>query len=431
MTAVEGERAVGPPIDDEALAPPPEQVNPLPDEPATPEPGPVAPSRADDESARGEPAQHKSVRHDPVSAARGSALPEPREPAEVWRPGVDGQSDEVPLPDPPASSETTTSSEPAAPAETAVLPESLASGETASPETTTSSEPAASPETGALPESLAAESPASAETSAPADTAPGPAQPVPAGRPARRRVWRIAGALLLAVLLTTGGGVVGAWTALTLRPPAPPPPPAPTPTGLLDAVNAVAPAVLRIQSGAPDTGTAGTALVVTPTGDVVTNEHLVHGESTATLIAPDGRRSTARVVAANEAADIAWLRIDGAQGLPVVHLAGPAAVRPGEDVVAIGNALNLDGVASVTRGVVSAVGRSTATLTDVIQTDAAISSGSSGGALVDRSGTVVGITTEALVGDPAVSVEDIAFAIPADRVVMVLHGMGLNLPPAR
>jgi len=252
---------------------------------------------------------------------------------------------------------------------------------------------------------------------------------MPADRPARRRAWRVAGAVLLAVLLTTGGGVVGAWAALTLRPSAPPPP-APTPTGLLDAVSAVAPAVLRIQSGAPDTGTAGTALVVTPTGDVVTNEHLVHGESTATLIAPDGRSSTARVVAANEAADIAWLRIDGAQGLPVVRLAGPAAVRPGEDVVAIGNALNLDGPPSVTRGVVSAVGRSTATLTDVIQTDAAISSGSSGGALVDRSGTVVGITTEALVGDPSVSVEDIAFAIPADRVVTVLRGMGLDLPPA-
>ena len=206
--------------------------------------------------------------------------------------------------------------------------------------------------------------------------------------------------------------------------------PAPAPAGLVTAVDAVTPAVLRIQAGSPDTGTAGTALVVTPTGDVVTNEHLVHGESTATLIHADGRTSTARVVASDEEADLAWLRIDGAQGLPAVRLAGPAAVRPGEDVVAIGNALNLDGPPSITRGIVSAVGRSTATLTDVIQTDAAISSGSSGGALVDRSGTVVGITTEALVGDPFVSVEDIAFAIPADRVVAVLRGMGLVLPQA-
>ena len=209
-----------------------------------------------------------------------------------------------------------------------------------------------------------------------------------------------------------------------------PPPrrPRPLPPGLIAAVAAVTPAVLRIQSGAPDTGTAGTALVVTPTGDVVTNEHLVHGETTATLIGPDGRNSTARVIASDEQADVAWLRIDGAQGLPVARLAGPAAVRPGEDVVAIGNALNLDGAPSITRGIVSAVGRSTASLTDVIQTDAAISSGSSGGALVDRSGTVVGITTEALVGDPSVSVEDIAFAIPSDRVVAVLRGMGLELP---
>ena len=364
MTAVEGERAAGPPIDDEAPAPPPERVPPPspPPEPATPdatpEPGPVASSSAGDEPAQ----------HDAAPSDQEMVLPEPREPAEASPPGADGQPDEAPLPEPPASSEPPTSSEP----------------------------------------------PAS----------------VPAGRPVRRRAWRVAGAVLLAALLTTGGGVVGAWAALTLRPPAPPPP-APTPTGLVDAVSAVAPAMLRLQSGAPDTGTAGTALVVTPTGDVVTNEHLVHGESTATLIAPDGRSSTARVIAANEAADIAWLRIDGAQGLPVVHLGGPGAVRPGEDVVAIGNALNLDGLPSVTRGVVSAVGRSTATLTDVIQTDAAISSGSSGGALVDRSGTVVGITTEALVGDPSVSVEDIAFAIPADRVVTVLRGMGLDLPPAR
>jgi putative serine protease PepD len=204
----------------------------------------------------------------------------------------------------------------------------------------------------------------------------------------------------------------------------------PAPTGLLAAVDAVAPAVLRIQAGEPETGTAGSALVVTPTGDVVTNAHLVYGESTATLIHPDGHTSTATVVAADDDADLAWLRIDGAQGLPVVHLAGPAAVRPGEDVVAIGNALNLDGPPSVTRGIVSAVGRDTPMLTDVIQTDAAISSGSSGGALVDRSGTVVGITTEALVGDPTVSVEDIAFAIPADRVVTVLRGMGLVIPPS-
>ena len=75
------------------------------------------------------------------------------------------------------------------------------------------------------------------------------------------------------------------------------------------------------------------------------------------------------------------------------------------------------------------VGRSTASLQDVIQTDAAISSGSSGGVLVDRAGMVVGLTTEALVGDPSVSVEDIAFAIPSERVTAVLSEMGLVVPP--
>ena len=266
----------------------------------------------------------------------------------------------------------------------------------------------------------------------PVGLAPPPAPPA-ARRKRRRRRW--IGQLLAAVVFVVAGGVVGASAVLLLRPSAAPATPASPAAaaqrGLVDIVAAVSPAVLRIQAGAPDTGTAGTAVVLTSTGDVVTNEHLVQGETTATLITADGRPSTARVVAADEKADIAWLRIDGAADLPVAHLAGPGTVRVGQEVVAMGNALNLDGPPSITRGIVSALGRSTATLEDVIQTDAASSSGSSGGALVDQTGLVVGITTEALVGDPSVSVEDIAFAIPSERVASVLGGMGLVLPPAR
>jgi putative serine protease PepD len=260
------------------------------------------------------------------------------------------------------------------------------------------------------------------------------ATPAPPGPVTRRphRLRQVAAAAALVLLGAVGGGVAGALTVLAARPVLPVPAPVvAAPADLADVVGAVAPAVLRVQSGAPDTGTAGTAVVLTPTGDVVTNEHLVHGETTATLIAPDGRSSVARVVAADPKADVAWLRIDGATDLPVAHLAGPGTVRLGEDVVAIGNALNLNGAPSITRGVVSAVDRSTATLDGVIQTDAAISSGSSGGALIDRTGAVVGITTEALVGDPSVSVEDIAFAVPSERVATVLGQMGLVLPPAR
>ena len=376
MTAVEGERAAGPPIDDQAAAPPPEQA------------GPRVPEARSDQDGVAEPA----AAPDPAAEAAPSA-PSPdvdRSPADeaVTPPPTDDTAD-PPSPD----------AEPSPPADD-LVPSSADDAVQPPPDPDEPSPPPAPP---------------------PAAVAP---------PPPRRRRRVVVGAALLAVLLTVTGGVVGAWAALTLRPTPPPAPvPAPAPAGLVTAVDAVTPAVLRIQAGLPDTGTAGTALVVTPTGDVVTNEHLVHGESTATVIYPDGRSSSARVVASDKEADLAWLRIDGAQGLPAVRLAGPAAVRPGEDVVAIANALNLDGPPSITRGIVSAVGRSTATLTDVIQTDAAISSGSSGGALVDRSGTVVGITTEALVGDPFVSVEDIAFAIPAARVVAVLRGMGLVLPP--
>lgn len=271
-------------------------------------------------------------------------------------------------------------------------------------------------------------------TGAPMDDPEAQAPPPPpptARRRRRRRRW--IGQLLAALLFVVAGGVAGASTVLALRPPgaaAPPASAASAPASLVDVVAAVSPAVLRIQAGNPDTGTAGTAVVLTPTGDVVTNEHLVHGETTATLIAADGRPSTARVFAADEKSDVAWLRIEGAANLPVARLAGPGTVQLGEDVVAIGNALNLEGAPSITRGVVSAVGRSTATIQGVIQTDAAISSGSSGGALVDDTGMVIGITTEALVGDPSVSVEDIAFAVPSERVTAVLGGMGLVLPPA-
>ena len=252
----------------------------------------------------------------------------------------------------------------------------------------------------------------------------------PAGRapvPVRRR-WSRVGGLLAAAVLVLVGGVVGASAVLVLRPAPLAPAPVAAPAELADVVAVVAPAVLRIQAGAPDTGTAGTAVVLTPTGDIVTNEHLVQGETTATVIAADGRRSAARVMAADAQADLAWLRIDGAADLPVARLAGPGSVRIGEEVVAIGNALNLDGGPSITHGVISAVGRSTASLEGLLQTDAAISSGSSGGPLVDRTGAVVGIATEALVGDPTVSVEDIAFAIPSERVAAVLGGMGLALP---
>lgn len=284
----------------------------------------------------------------------------------------------------------------------------------------------ATPDPAQPSDSTPAADPAPSSGSALSDSAPS-SEPRSDPTPRGRRVRLVAAAVLSGLVIASVGGALGGLTVLALRPP-PPPPPA-SATDLAGVVAAVAPAVVRMQAGDPETGAAGTAVVLTPSGDVVTNEHLVAGQSTATLIAADGQRSVARVVASDAAADLAWLRVDGASGLPVARLAGPGTVAVGEDVVAIGNALNLEGAPTISRGVVSAVGRSTASLQGVIQTDAAISSGSSGGVLVDRSGTVIGLTTEALVGDPSVSVEDIAFAIPAERVTAVLGGMGLVVPP--
>ena len=395
MTAVEGERTGAP----------------------TKDPNPTSPAGSEPDTAPGSTTAPAS---DGAVATADGAPATPTEPG-----GAAATADATPA----------TRTEPGATADTA---SDTGPTPVAAPPTASAGGSTAGIGTGAgAPSASAPQSPlGTAPTSPPA--APSRAVPPPSGAAAaprrvgrrRRLPWALA-AGLVGALIAVAGGLVGAALVLLLRPTPPPPPPAPAAsTDLADAVAAVTPAVWRIQAGDPVNGTAGTAVVLTPTGDVVTNDHLVNGEKTATLIAADGRRVEARVVGTDPKADLAWLRIDGVTDLPTARLARPTVVRPGEDVVAIGNALNLDGPPSITRGVVSAVGRSTATLEGVIQTDAAISSGSSGGALVDRSGAVVGVTTEALVGDPSVSVEDIAFAIPTDRVIAVLGGMGLVLPPA-
>ncbi|NMH96379.1 trypsin-like peptidase domain-containing protein [Pseudonocardia acidicola] len=192
-------------------------------------------------------------------------------------------------------------------------------------------------------------------------------------------------------------------------------------------VAAVQPAVMRIEVTVSAGRMAGSGIVLTPTGDLVTNAHVMQDATAARLTGLNGTY-TARVVAKSPADDLAWLHIDDASGLPVARLGDSGAVRVGEDVVAIGNGLDLAGAPSVTRGIVSALGRSTDSLDGLIQTDAAISSGNSGGALVDPTGAVIGITSEAAVGNPSTTTENIGFVIPSARVVSVLRGLGLAVP---
>jgi len=137
------------------------------------------------------------------------------------------------------------------------------------------------------------------------------------------------------------------------------------------------------------------------------------------------RARTAELVGIDSAADLALLRIKGASGLPAATLGASASLRVGDDVVAIGNALALEGGPTVTRGIVSALNRTLQSggvdMQGLIQTDAAISSGNSGGPLVNAAGEVVGINTAVAVSSESTTAENIGFVIPVDRVQPALQ----------
>ncbi|CAB4559272.1 unannotated protein [freshwater metagenome] len=165
----------------------------------------------------------------------------------------------------------------------------------------------------------------------------------------------------------------------------------------------------------------GSGVIITADGEIITNAHVIDGADEV-RVRLDGETEprTATVLAADEPNDLALLRID-ATGLPAATIAPPDSIQVGEPVVAIGFALALDGGASVTTGVVSALERTLVTeigaLGGLIQTDAAISSGNSGGPLVNADGQVVGINTAVATGSATRSATNVGFAI-SSRVLL-------------
>ncbi|MEY2399745.1 MAG: hypothetical protein QOJ00_2919 [Actinomycetota bacterium] len=197
-------------------------------------------------------------------------------------------------------------------------------------------------------------------------------------------------------------------------------------------VAAVGPSVVTIQSeisqGGPFGGTAeaaGTGVIISAEGEVMTNAHVVEGATSVKItLAGESQARTANVVGADADADLALLKIPNVSGLPAATLGKSADVHVGDDVVAIGNALALRGGPTVTRGIVSALDRSldtgSATMTGLIQTDASISSGNSGGPLVDATGKVIGINSAVAASGQGSSAENIGFAIAIDNATPVL-----------
>ena len=166
---------------------------------------------------------------------------------------------------------------------------------------------------------------------------------------------------------------------------------------------------------------AGTGIVFDSKGDIVTNAHVVEGGTNLTVTLPNGKGArSATLIAADSAADIAVLHLDDNSGLVPVPLGTSSRTLVGDDAIAIGNALALEGGPTVTKGIVSALNRSintsNGTLTGLIQTDASISSGNSGGPLVNAAGQVIGLNTAVANGGSGTSAENVGFAIPISRV---------------
>lgn len=180
----------------------------------------------------------------------------------------------------------------------------------------------------------------------------------------------------------------------------------------------------RFGGGSATAQAAGSGVILTAGGEVLTNAHVVAQAQSISVTLANGKTYPAKVLGADTSEDLALLKLDGAPGLTPAQLGSSAALRVGDDVVAIGNALDLRGAPTVTRGIVSALDRSISTdeasLGGLIQTDAAISSGNSGGPLVNADGQVVGIDTAVATGSSTVSAQNIGFAIPIDHVSSVL-----------
>jgi S1-C subfamily serine protease len=190
---------------------------------------------------------------------------------------------------------------------------------------------------------------------------------------------------------------------------------------VIDVVDAVGPAVVRLEvrmRGAQSRAGTGSGVVVAPDGLILTNSHVAGGAHQVRITTMDGRSLSGRVVGDDPDTDLALVRIDESVTLPAARIGDSKRLRRGQLVIAIGNPLGFE--STVTSGVVSALGRSLRASTgrlieDLIQTDAALNPGNSGGPLVSSHGEVVGINTAVIQG-----AQGICFAVASNTASFVL-----------
>ena len=283
---------------------------------------------------------------------------------------------------------------------------------------------------------------------------PPPRPPVPpTRRTADRRGGRFVAGIALGALVgaSVAGGIVAVaghtdhTTTVTASAPATAGTPAAAGTPVATSQNAIAalvqkvePSVVSIHDDISQTNmfgqtqsgqAAGSGFVLSADGYIVTNNHVIDGATNITVDFHDGSTAKATVVAHDPNSDLAVLKVDRS-GLTPLPMGSSSALQVGDQLVAIGNALDLSGGPTVTTGIVSAKGRSLneengVELTDMIQTDTAINPGNSGGPLLNMAGQVVGINT-AVAGQA----QNIGFAISIDHAKSLIGPLEKGQVPA-
>lgn len=177
-----------------------------------------------------------------------------------------------------------------------------------------------------------------------------------------------------------------------------------------------APSVVLVSASGPQGKGLGSGFVIDPEGHVVTNQHVVDGGTKFTVTFADDRTAPAKLIGSDASTDIAVLQVDAPQGrLTPIAWANSATVEVGQPVIAIGNPYGLE--LTVTSGIISAVARQIAapnglTIDSVLQTDAALNKGNSGGPLIDGAGEVVGVNSQ--IQSESGGFDGIGYAVPSN-----------------